>query len=70
MKLPVIASVVGVLVSLLAIAGVIYNAGRTQERTTSALHRLCEEIVVLQQIVVSEHPAYSPTIYVRKGCDE
>lgn len=70
MKLPVIASVVGVIVSLLAIAGVIYNAGRTQERTSAAMRRLCEQIIVLQQVVVSEYPAYSPTIYVSKGCDE
>lgn len=70
MKLPVIASVIGVILSLLTIAGVIYNAGRTDAKMTAAIQRLCEQIVVLQQITVSEHAAYSPSIYVHKGCDE
>jgi hypothetical protein len=69
-KWSTIVSVLGVILSLLTIAGVIYNAGRQEEHTTAALRRLCEQIQVLQQIAVSEHPAYSPTIYVRKGCDE
>lgn len=62
MKLPVLASVVGVILSLLTIAAVIYNAGRNEERTASTLRHLCEQIVVLQKITVSEHPEYTVTM--------
>lgn len=70
MKVAPIGAVLAVVLSLLTIAGVIYNAGRTQERQASAFRRLCEHVLVLEQIAIQEHPAYTASIYVNKGCDE
>lgn len=70
MRLSTVQALIGVMLGVLALAAAIYGAGRNQERTADALRRLCEQVRVLQQIEVSEHPAYSPTIYTSKGCDE
>jgi hypothetical protein len=70
MKLAQVVAVVGLIVSLLTIGAFIYTAGRSQERSAAALRKLCEHVLVLEQIAISEHPAYSASIYVNKGCDE
>jgi hypothetical protein len=70
MKLSTVGAVLSVVLSLLAIAAAIYNSGRSQERSASEFRRLCEHVLVLEQIAIAEHPAYSAAIYVNKGCDE
>ncbi len=63
-------AILSLILGLITLAAVIYNAGRSQERTAAALRRLCEHVHVLEQIQYQEHPNYWPSIAVNKGCDE